>query len=346
MQPGSNPIRLLWLDVAKGLGIVLVVYGHVMRGLIAGGIAGVPWVKVADFFLYLFHMPLFFLLAGLTAGGSLRKGGGTFVKDKLWTIAYPYFLWSLIQGGIQIALGGAINDPLTPVELPMFVLFDPIGQFWFLYALFFCHLGLLLLHRQRAALLVLAALSSVVALTLPDPDDILRRTLLHFGFYAAGVLISARVLRAPSQPSITFTLLLWTLFFAAGYAASLVTDIPMSAAGLPASVLGIAGIIAVAKRMSGPLAKFFGWLGRMSMTIYILHILAGAGTRIVLLKLGIEGPLALHVALGVIVGVGGSVIAHLLFRRLGVLSLLGLAARQRDPTTSERLSVTERTSSA
>ena len=46
--------RIEWLDVARGLGIVLVVLGHA---------AIHPSVKSA---LYAFHMPLFFLLAGRT----------------------------------------------------------------------------------------------------------------------------------------------------------------------------------------------------------------------------------------------------------------------------------------
>jgi fucose 4-O-acetylase-like acetyltransferase len=329
MNPPSSLSRLAWLDAAKGIGIVLVVYGHVMRGLTSAGIAEEPWVAVADYFLYLFHMPLFFLLAGLTAGGSLRKGTGRFVRDKLWTIAYPYLIWSALQGGIQIALSGAVNDPLTPAELPRAVLVDPIGQFWFLYALLLCHLSFVVLHRYRRALVVAATLSLLLALMLSDPDHIVRRTLLHFPFYVAGAILGARVLATSYRPSFGLILLTWVLFFAAGYAAFLVADVPMSAAGLPASVLGIVATIALALRMSGRLSECMAWLGSMSMTIYILHILAGAGVRVVLLKLGVEGPLALYALLGVLVGLSGPVVAHILLQRLGVLSWLGLAPRRK-----------------
>src|SRR5436190_2122812 len=52
-----------WIDVTKGIGILLVVYGHVLRGLVTAGI--VPNSKlfqIAYYTLYLFHMPLFFFL--------------------------------------------------------------------------------------------------------------------------------------------------------------------------------------------------------------------------------------------------------------------------------------------
>ena len=65
--------RLGWLDAAKGLGIILVVIGHV-------------WTRgpVRDT-IYAFHMPLFFLLAALavvfTLASLAQKGRG--IQDML-----------------------------------------------------------------------------------------------------------------------------------------------------------------------------------------------------------------------------------------------------------------------
>ena len=61
-----------------------------------------------SFGLYTFHMPLFFFLAGLNVPHSLRRGTGPFLSSKVWTLAYPYVLWSLIQGGV-ILLGLALR---------------------------------------------------------------------------------------------------------------------------------------------------------------------------------------------------------------------------------------------
>ena len=50
--------RVEWVDCAKGLGILLVIFGH--------GIYGNPPEEVLRAMLYSFHMPLFFILSGVT----------------------------------------------------------------------------------------------------------------------------------------------------------------------------------------------------------------------------------------------------------------------------------------
>ncbi|HKR91678.1 acyltransferase family protein, partial [Novosphingobium sp.] len=55
--------RVEWLDVARGIGIILVVMGHAERGLVNAHIAtGQAW-PTFDLAIYTFHMPLFMLLA-------------------------------------------------------------------------------------------------------------------------------------------------------------------------------------------------------------------------------------------------------------------------------------------
>lgn len=57
--------RNLWVDYAKAIGIVLVVYGHVVRGLLNAGILqDAEFHGLVDSVIYSFHMPLFFFLSG------------------------------------------------------------------------------------------------------------------------------------------------------------------------------------------------------------------------------------------------------------------------------------------
>ena len=52
--------RNVWVDYAKAIGIILVVYGHVARGVFN---AGLPMDEarfvLVDSIIYSFHMPLF-----------------------------------------------------------------------------------------------------------------------------------------------------------------------------------------------------------------------------------------------------------------------------------------------
>ena len=54
----DSPSRIIWVDIAKGLAILLVVIGHTVQNGIHGAIIrGV---------IFSFHMPLFFILLAST----------------------------------------------------------------------------------------------------------------------------------------------------------------------------------------------------------------------------------------------------------------------------------------
>jgi fucose 4-O-acetylase-like acetyltransferase len=125
--------RQTWLDRAKGFGIALVAYGHVMRGMVAAGVvANDPVERAIDYTLYTFHMPLFFFLAGLNAERSLGHGARRFLINKLHYVLWPYVLWSLIEGLVHMRFTGSVNGALTYDDL-LQIGWRPFGQFWFLY---------------------------------------------------------------------------------------------------------------------------------------------------------------------------------------------------------------------
>lgn len=78
--------RLVWVDSAKGLGIILVALGH-NGTMFAGGLAPLHQV------IFWFHVPLFFFLSGLTAksGDSLQARW-----SRLWPVLWSYVLISLL----------------------------------------------------------------------------------------------------------------------------------------------------------------------------------------------------------------------------------------------------------
>src|SRR5438874_1994978 len=90
--------RVAWVDVAKGIGIVLVVYGHVSGGLVDAGIQPRNSVaNAASALIYTFHMPLFFFLSGIWLARTSAKPFSQFARQRIGTIVYPYVLWSTIQ---------------------------------------------------------------------------------------------------------------------------------------------------------------------------------------------------------------------------------------------------------
>ena len=74
--------RIEWLDVSKGIGIILVIIGHCVY--LGGGMHN--WI-------FSFHMPMFFILSGVL----IRKENlNTFVKKRFKSLIVPYFVFCLV----------------------------------------------------------------------------------------------------------------------------------------------------------------------------------------------------------------------------------------------------------
>ena len=125
------------MDTVKGLGILSVVVGHESRGLASSHLLEwTPAIRLADMWIYSFHMPLFFFLSGLFLLQSATKFSlRDFVSDKIRTLAYPYFVWSIITVVLEQHIGQIPNHPRNLSDL-LIIPYEPIEQFWFLYALF------------------------------------------------------------------------------------------------------------------------------------------------------------------------------------------------------------------
>lgn len=83
--------RIEWIDIAKGVGIALVSFGHLRNG--DGQSVWLPALDELISAIYLFHMPLFYLLGGLTF--SMRGGFKSFLIRKVKTLLVPYYIFSL-----------------------------------------------------------------------------------------------------------------------------------------------------------------------------------------------------------------------------------------------------------
>jgi len=84
--------RIPWVDVAKGLGIALVFYGHFVQRFID---LGVPAAAYQMKWIYSFHMPFFFLLVGYVykdRGLSFEE----FLKRQFRTRLVPVWAFSIL----------------------------------------------------------------------------------------------------------------------------------------------------------------------------------------------------------------------------------------------------------
>jgi uncharacterized membrane protein YcfT len=263
--------RFDWIDIARGIGIILVVLQHVYRGIVHSHLMqpSSGW-QMEDYMVHSFHMPLFFFLAGLNVESSLAKGKKRFLEGKLWTIVYPYFLWTLLQGGIQLALAKYINNPPSGHDL-LHILWQPIDQFWFLYTLLLCLLAATLLPKLRPTLLLITIAGFVLSLFVKPTTFLIAQSLYMPLFYALGIILADWVKNIPQFSSFERyggLLALWSGFatvtllaYGGGYPYLDCLQI------LPSSFLAIAGTIWLAKYLKGTIARWLIQLGKGSMAI-------------------------------------------------------------------------------
>ncbi|HWA00786.1 MAG TPA: acyltransferase [Caulobacterales bacterium] len=315
--------RVHWPDVARGVGIVLVVLGHTIAGLLNAGVmehsAGPHWVYYA---IYTFHMPLFFVLSGIFLADGAKRGAEDFWTGKAWTIIYPYVLWSLTQGALQMWINGALGQPWTFKALAS-IGWQPLSQFWFLYALLLCHAAGMAFKDRPYVLLGVSLIGWVAASFMPW-TWIAAKTLHFLPYYAAGMILSTRALRWRAPP-VWVTLALMAAFGVSVAACHALEEWKAEALVVtPAALLGVAATFAVALSAEDAFGAALRWLGRASMTIFVLHILALAGVRMALSAMGVDDPI-LHLIAGVTLGLLGPAFTHVLLERWGLLPLFGFA---------------------
>ncbi|MDY7538939.1 acyltransferase [Undibacterium sp. 5I1] len=340
--------RAIWVDYAKAIGILLVVYGHVARGVWN---AGIPFdqatYSLIDSVIYSFHMPLFFFLSGLFFNASFQKyGAKNLLIGKLETIAYPYVVWSLLQGMVEVFLSKYTNGKVSIAEV-LALFWMPRAHFWFLYVLFLVFILATLLHRflqlnvasskLRPLALVLLITSALYVgngngnMVAPFPIDYL---MAYFVFFVLGIqseqlaeVITTRPLLWLTTSTCAFVAAQWGFHQGLG-----LTYLQQGLLSLLLAVISIVFICSIAvflAQLSQPTARaglppslaLLSFIGSCSMTIYLMHVLVASGLRIVLSKLLGVSNLAVHLLLGCLAGVAIPILIDRLSKRSAFSSL-------------------------
>lgn len=131
--------RLLFLDVAKLIGIILVIYAHA-RG------SGLEIM-----YIYAFHMPLFFVINGMTFKIREGESSAEFLMRKIKGYIIPFLILSLLLIFCDMWLDGIKGTTIDWkyfVNKSVYVYQNPRPYpIWFVLALFFSDIWLYLFIR-------------------------------------------------------------------------------------------------------------------------------------------------------------------------------------------------------
>jgi fucose 4-O-acetylase-like acetyltransferase len=287
--PITRATRSYTVDIMKGIAICLVTYGHTMQGVMARGWWGGPRFLFTEFFVYSFHMPVFFFTAGLFVTRSLdRRGSKDFAQEKLRTILYPYLLWAFLYAILEPFITRFKNSH-HPFDLRGFTISLFGGkEGWFLYALFGCLMLAMLTRRWPAWARV--ALGIAAGVLTPDWLPVVGMIAHEFCFLAVGMWIGTRfsLLSRESTVKLAATFVAVTLF---QVFMIIRFGEPKSWSYILMGLTGTAGV-ALLSQMIEPtkIGEFFGWLGRASLGIFLIAaFVQGAAREFLLRVLHIDG---------------------------------------------------------
>jgi acyltransferase len=284
--------RIPWIDNAKAFAMLFIVLGHTL----ADG-------KVY-FYLYSFHVILFFFLSGLTF--SSRKKPWEFIWGKFKGIMIPYYIFSAISIVIYLFIGNYAEKASGRAESSLNLRDCIIGMFfanrsngmmkwntslWFLPCLFCLLLVFYLIDKiilkSKKPVAYIITLICLTALMLTNMIW-LKLINLPFGietvinvspFFMAGICISRfkLYLRLNERIKPLIRALIAIIFIAAGFWISLkngAVDIAKSHFGnsiwlyFVTAILGVAGWSLISGLFEN---KVFSYVGSNTMPILLMH---------------------------------------------------------------------------
>lgn len=264
--------RLDWIDVARGIGIVAVVVGHV-------------WTRgdVRDF-VYAFHMPLFFLLSGYL---MQPRPALPFARRQVATQGLSYGAWLALLVAVDFAVEGIKGQrPIFhdwPGDLGRIAfggsdLRGPFTVFWFVPCLVFARIIANALARRRGdpratAWLGIACVATLLAYGAGAMTDVsplglltvpMALVLLWIGWLWRGVAWRAWM---------------WAPLLVVGLGvATFAPPLNMKAGDYGWPLASIAGAVALSllifriAQWPLPGRRLWGWLGGGALTIMYLHV--------------------------------------------------------------------------
>lgn len=269
-------MRISWIDCCKGIGIIFVTLGHTRVFETPVG----TWITS-------FHMPLFFVMAGLCFDERRYASFGAYFVRKCKALMYPYFMLCLFIGCLLQVFcfdnGTAFNGLFRVGIWRGF----GIGPMWFIVALFFTELLSGMISQCVSTVrdrLMLAIMMTMVGYGIRDSHLPLFLSQLPNGLFCIGFYWIGWSCR----PLLAYTVRSWTVALGAGVALSIsVMGCWLCPERYVVSSLTVGNpfwfyAVAVCGTLAMALASIFldrirllssslQWLGKNSMAIFCFH---------------------------------------------------------------------------
>ena len=317
-RPVEKATRDTTLDAVRGIAIILLVFFHVVGYSDTGlRLDDEHPVREVNAMLIYIRMPLFTILSGYVY--ALRPFSGDarrFVVGKSKRLLIPLLVVGTAFAVVQAITPGANRGREGSDWLLLHI--EPVAHFWFLEALFWVFLVVMVLEWRgwlttvRGLVIVLVAAGLLSAVVQPTQ---------WFGFKGAFYLL----------PFFLFGLGIERFRDQIRRRQAMLVAAPIAVVSLTWCILGVYDVVDTSSRTSIPSliagcsagfvlvrmgirSERLATIGVFSYTIYLFHTFGTSAMRIGLERVGLD-VLAVHLVLGVVAGVAAPMIVDMIARR-------------------------------
>jgi fucose 4-O-acetylase-like acetyltransferase len=291
--------KLGWINLVRGITIIMVVYRHSFEGLKYAGISRASTnMEMLNELMYTFRMPLFFVISGILMNLSLQKRSlNQYIVKRAELILYPYVIWSAIQITLQFLAPMEYVNSHSGWKTYLYILYNPraIQQFWYLYALFNV-MFIYSILKVKCKLPPIAHLALALAMFFTSQychhhkidlyfvNDI----FLHYIYFATGDLIASFVLDPENRKKLASAKTLavvMPVFILLHYLYLRDSSVMYHPVILAIAFSGVIFTIVISIMLED--VKGLQWLkvlGANSLNIYLMHVMIMAANRAFLAK--------------------------------------------------------------
>ena len=294
--------RETWIDLARGLAIILVVLGHVISSYHEAGLyKDSTLYNFTTQFIYSFHMPLFMMVSGCLYSKSRHKNKNYEIKKRLLSYGVPYIVFTVLWILMKLVLSSVTNSSVSLVDI-LKAIFYPVSFMWFIYALLIMQIIQILIGdvKEKGRIIHLLVswggycIQPVLAKKLEliqFSDCIINDVLKNYIYFLIGVYLLPELLGLIKQKrmlwlrvSVVVLVIGNVIMYNQVFANVIVVKFVFAIAGCSFMVSLSQGL---------PTYKYLLYLGKQTLPIYVLQGFAIAATRLVLTKLGFNDSLGL-----------------------------------------------------
>lgn len=314
--------RIVWIDYVKAFACFLVVLGHLLQSLQKSNIDNNLYItEFINWFIYLFHMPLFMCMSGFLYCKTKRdfswENYKKFEKKKIINLLIPYITFYMLFIVINMIFGGSVNTK-RGIEDVLNIFNNPMPPYWFLYALMSIFIIIPIIEKKlkynKKKIFILLVVLKFVSILCNSNIYLLDSFMKYAIYFYLGAFIKETI---ENKKQIIKNILITSIYIVLSivlYKNKEICNVKvLECIKILFAICGIYVSVNLFKSINN--SKILDTFKEYTFQIYLTHTIFAAGIRIILIKLELTN-YAIHFFIGLLVSIYIPVIMSIISKKI------------------------------